>query len=350
MLRQLPVRPAVLAAASVLVAACVAGTFGAAVVSANAATKNDAGSSTASAQQRALALYNRCEPLKVFHPGPNFNPLKASSLQLREDGFPPRPPKSDAKALSGWIHAMSRALHPVAPHPVCSSDKHSVITNSIWAGHEVPESLFGTPITFTESSWAQPSVPANSNYGGFKDAPTASFWTGTGIDDIIQVGCDSISLGTPYYECWTEDFPGGTVWQETPAITAGDQIFVSDIYDGDNEATYFIENETTGDYLSPVTYAAPYVGLGSADYILERGDGLYLPEFSQVYVTDNVFGLSNGDTYDLGAKGNNEYEITSNCLSSGVVLALPTYLQDSAGDFWQEWLASSPYNNSCGPS
>lgn len=282
-------------------------------------------------QERALAEYRACKPLKVFLPSAGFKPLTASASQLRSEGFPPRPPQSDKLALREWTAAMSRPLHFPTPNSVCSSTKHSVIPSGNWAGHEVPESDYGSPIVYTTSEWVQPAVAGNSSYSNYQTAPDASFWTGTGLVDIIQAGCDSISTATAQYRCWTEDYPEGTDW-EGPVVRPGQTVYVYDDYEGSNEAFYFFENITTGATQS-FTNAAPYVGLGSADYINEVL-GPYLPNFGRVSVTENTFGLQNGSGEVLGP--NNIYQMVG---SGGNVMSSPSFL--SGSNFTQIFYSST---------
>lgn len=284
-------------------------------------------------QQRALAQAQQCKPLKVFLPPAGFKPLTASAAQLQNVGYPPRPPASDKAALHAWTNAVNRPLHFTTPHPVCTATKHSVIPSGNWAGHEVPESDYGSPIYYTLSTWVQPEVAGNRSYNNYATAPDASFWTGTGLVDIIQAGCDSISTATPQYKCWTEDYPLGTDW-EGPAVRPGQGVYVIDDYLGSNVAYYYIENLTTGEAQS-FENSAPYVGLGSADYINEKL-GPYLPNFGTVPVSDNFFALENGGEYYMGP--NNIYQMKD---SSGNVMSSPSFLSGPYADFNQVFYRSS---------
>lgn len=275
-------------------------------------------------------------------PKASFKPLTASDAQLAANGYPPRPPSSDRQALASWTYAVKRA-HFEVPHPVCGSTRHSTIPSGIWSGHVVPESLYNVPIVQTASSWIQPSVPADSNYSNYKDAPDASFWTGTGLVYIIQDGCDTIATATVQYRCWTEDYPQNTIW-EGPVVAPDDTVYAYDDYLGSNETSFYIENVTTGE-AQAFTNHTPYVGLGSADYINERLSGLYLPDYGGTEMTGNSFYLQNGNYYGLGdSGGNNIYVMTSNCKSSGQVLSSPSFL--SGDNFFLNFEASSPYCNS----
>ncbi len=133
-----------------------------------------------------------CQPVKTFPaPPPGFDPVQANDAQLRQYGFPPRPPGANAGALIAWRTAMSHIRSMSPPSPICSNVAHTAEYSGIWAGHVVPHS-YVTNATFTwaESSWTQPSVPGNSNYSNYNDAPDASFWTGLGISSLIQAGAE----------------------------------------------------------------------------------------------------------------------------------------------------------------
>ena len=287
-----------------------------------------------------------CEPLRVFLPSPGFRPLAASNAQLRANGFPPRPTSGDRRAFTLWRDVVSRARHFSVPHPICTSIKHTTYYSSIWAGHTVSKSSYGgSDIVATESEWAQPSIPANSNYTGCCVAPAASFWTGTGLDFIIQAGADSIATSTVQYRFWTEDYPQGTVY-EGPALDGGDTVYVYEDYAGNNQGYYYLENVTTGKVQSFLN-SAPDVGLGTADFINERlefsNGGYYLPDFGLVYVYNNNFWQ--GSTKHQLSLTNDRWNMTSDCTSTGTVLSEPSGV--SAGGFDQEWYDNSPYVNGC---
>lgn len=293
-----------------------------------------------------------CAPVKVFLSRPGFKPLAASNAQLQANGYPLRPPASNRKELALWTNVVSHAKHFDVPHPVCSNTKHTIVYNGIWAGHVVPKTDYGDKlITLSESEWVQPSVPANSNYTNYQTAPDASFWTGmSNSSSVLQAGCDTIATSTVQYRCWTEDYPDGTVW-EGPIVTPGDTVFVYVEYCGaytisncgSGQTYYYIENVTSGHAQSFVN-SSPHVAEANADYINERVNGLYLPNFRSVSSWDNNFWQS-GTRYSLTTT-NDRYDMTSNCLSTGTLLSRPTSVGSSA-QFTYDWYASGPYKNGC---
>jgi hypothetical protein len=240
--------------------------------------------------------------------------------------------------------AHTTTYEPPDPNPVCLPNvKHATIYSGNWAGHVVNHSDFGNVhFTYAQSEWEQPSVPGNSNYTNWADAPTASFWVGTGNNNIIQAGADSIATSTPTYKFWDEDYPGPSVY-EGPAVHASDDLFVYTIYNGDGTASYFMDNVTTGHY-QLFTHSAPYNGYGTADFINERLGGHNLPNFTLSYVYNNSFGTPT-QTWNLTST-NDKWVMTSNCASTGTVLSSPTAVDTSHG-FTQYWQHSSPWTDTC---
>ncbi len=159
--------------------------------------------------------------------------------------------------------------------------------------------------------------------------------------NIIQAGADSIATSSPQYKFWTEDYPEGTVW-EGPAISAGQRAYINFDYLGNGTTTYLLENETTGVY-ETFKNSSPYVGHTLAEYINERLNGLYLPNFGSAHVTKNYFWTFT-TSYGLTAN-NNKYIMTSNCGSSGKVLSEPNGVTSINHTFTQYWYASTPVCN-----
>ena len=65
-----------------------------------------------------------CQPIKVFYPPANFNPLRATNAQLEEDGLPARPPRSSRAAYAAWTKIVSHAIHFTTPEPTCGTTRH----------------------------------------------------------------------------------------------------------------------------------------------------------------------------------------------------------------------------------
>jgi hypothetical protein len=168
-------------------------------------------------------------------------------------------------------------------------------------------------------------------------------WTGLGITSLIQAGIASIATSTAQYRFWTEDYPNPPIF-EGPAVHPGDVVYVYVEYLGSNSAYYYLENETSGNYQSFVN-SAPYVGWRAANYINERVQGYYLPNFGSVGIAGNSFGTDT-DTWSLTGALNQAWVMTSNCLSTGNGLSVPSTVQ-SDSSFYQHWYQGSPFIDVC---
>jgi hypothetical protein len=204
-------------------------------------------------------------------PPANFNPLSASAAELLQYGFPERPTtETDLKA---WEYAMANAKYYVKPEQKPSTAVHGLahtVYSLNWAGYIVdcPDNKrngYTPQYTVVHGFWTQPT------YSGSADP---SFWQGIGgwmgSSCALQAGADSNALvvgGSSRYEFWVEDYPLGTIWQAQPAVSGGNQLYVSLVYNGAT-STAFLENATTGQYTS-VVFNTPYYDGKSADYIYE---------------------------------------------------------------------------------
>lgn len=78
------------------------------------------------------------------------------------------------------------------------------------------------------------------------------------------------------------------------------------------------------------------------EFILERLQGDYLPNFNSTYYSGNDFGTYSQSWYLTSST--NDWTMTSNCLSSGTTLAYPSSPPNSStGNFYMIWEAKSPY-------
>jgi hypothetical protein len=242
---------------------------------------------------------------------------------------------------------MSAARHYLPPVSIASSTLHSppwgdsasshtVNYSGNWAGHVMPYTNFQDQLmTFSEATWTQPSVPGNSSYTNYQDAPDASFWDGLGLDYLIQAGADSISTATPTYKFWVEDYPEGTDWEANPPISAGDLSFVDVHYVGNNQSNFFLENETTYTYTT-VSLSTPYVGNHSGDFINECISSYYLPDYGTTSFT-GCYATAGGTTYPLQSSNNNIYYMTSNGQSTGTLLVSTGSVNNSSYSFPVTW-------------
>jgi hypothetical protein len=157
---------------------------------------------------------------------------------------------------------------------------------------------------------------------------------------IVQAGCDSISTSTAQYRCWTEDYKNPLVW-EGPVVRPGDTVYTSVLADG-NDAVYYVENETTGDAESFIN-SAPYQTDNTAEFISERPNGLYYPNYGSAPMDDNYF-YTSSTAYGLAAAHAYDITMTTNCESTGSILADNTILSDASFTIYT--VASSPYCSS----
>lgn len=132
-----------------------------------------------------------------------------------------------------------------------------------------------------------------------------------------------------------EDYPAGSVW-EGPPIRPGDLAYVSVQYNGNNTATYFLEDYTTGQY-SSFTNSAPYVGYKAANFINERVGNYYLPNFGNTNFSNGYLG--NGSTTWPLTTANNIFYMTS---SNGTLLSSPGPVNNATAGFPVTWKNPGP--------
>lgn len=231
---------------------------------------------TSSTQPTRVMASSYVDPALNVPPPPGFDPLTATSGELAKYHFPARP--THLQALQSWTQAMEHAKHYVPPNPVPVALWFGPDTNNNWAGY-VDTSSTGS-MTEATTAFTVPLVsPDASTLGNW---PVASFWTGMGgftTQEVVQAGVAAIgSWPTSQYKFWTEDYPESVVW-EGPAISPNQLAYI-DVTRTGGDATYWLENESTG-YYQVFTTAAPYQDGTSAEWIVEQA-GAYLPNFGYV--------------------------------------------------------------------
>jgi hypothetical protein len=187
-------------------------------------------------------------------------------------------------------------------------------TTANWAGYQVPKSDYGNhPIDIAYADWTVAKVPSDSHYKPSEchpiEAPMVAQWPGLGDSithpsgDIIQAGTYSCAASTSNYGFWTEDFPKLPVF-EGPSVRAGDEVFVSVYYRGNDETTYILENVSTAT-ASEFTNRSPYVDESTAEFILEHPGSSPnpLPDFGTAHFSSCVF-LNTKGSYTLSTKSN----------------------------------------------
>lgn len=79
---------------------------------------------------RQASTRNDCQPVTVFpQPPVGFDPTTATAAQLKEYGFPPRPPGDPSDptvqaALQAWLKTMAARKASVPPNPICGTVTH----------------------------------------------------------------------------------------------------------------------------------------------------------------------------------------------------------------------------------
>jgi hypothetical protein len=263
------------------------------------------GITRASASEHSTVASATCPP-------PGFDPLTASATSLLHYGFPRRP--SDPVGAASWTYAMRNALNCVAAPTQTSTVRHPLRlpkdhATYIWAGYVIPyQDAGGQHITAAYSEWVQPSVPANSSYPNWQTAPAASFWSGMGLNYIIQSGCDSIAASTATYKCWWEDYPGGSNYGG-PSLSPGNLMYDAVQYQNNDYTNFFIENISTQKYTSYTHEYTPYVGWADADFINEMV-GPSLPDYGSTAFSSPNEGC-NTSCYLLSASNGIKYTMSN---------------------------------------
>jgi len=165
-----------------------------------------------------------------------------------------------------------------------------------WAGYAVT----GSDFTYVSGSWTvtKPNCAKTPN-------SYSSEWVG--IDgwssfSVEQIGTDTDCNGkTPFYYVWYEFYPLSTVVIKDVSIAPGDTFLASVTYDGDDEYTVSIKNETTGESFSKEVKFQGAFGSGrprrnSAEWIMEMDSGkpMDLADFGEDSFGQYYTGVSGG--------------------------------------------------------
>jgi hypothetical protein len=252
-------------------------------------------------------------------PPDGFNPLEASSEELRRHGFPRHPdPVKEPHAAAKWATAFQ--LYPNFTHitpefkerPARHGPNHRTekgtegnvnATSSNWSGSV----LFignGDHFTTVVGQWTVPHV-LSPNPG---DGVTyySSQWLGLdgdGSDDVMQAGTESDSDGT--YYAWWEWFPNFSVEISNFAVSPGDVITLSLCATDPSTASVSIGNLTSMVYTSFSFTAPPGVTLvgNCAEAVVERpgvGGGLAeLPRYGEVYFDETTAYSATSVPFDI---------------------------------------------------
>ncbi len=204
----------------------------------------------------------------------------------------------NSKALHTQAIAASqhrpRIVAPGTRPPYYDPLRHVTVSyNTIWTGYAVT----GSDFTYVQGSWIVHSVDCTKTPN-----TDSSEWVGIdgwSSNTVEQTGTDADCIGTkPYYYVWYEFYPLNTVVISDVSIAAGDKFSASVTYDGDNEYTVAITNETTGQSFSKEVEFKGADGSGvpprnSAEWI-EEMDGNKLSDFDVDPFGELYTGISDG--------------------------------------------------------
>jgi len=242
-----------------------------------------------------------------------------------------------------------RKVAPGTPPPFYDALRNVTVSyNTIWAGYAVT----GTGFTQVQGSWIVRAVDCTKT-------PNSDSSEWVGIDGwtsntVEQTGTDADCNGkNPYYYVWYEFYPLNTVVISRLSIAPGDKFSASVTYDGDNEYTVTITNDTTGQYFTKEVEFNGADGSGapprnSAEWIMEM-DGNELSDFGVDSFGEYYTGVSGGTDQatdstvsgpitDFGSAVQ-ESITTKNGMKGSKDTAVPSALASDGASFKVTWKA-----------
>jgi Peptidase A4 family len=240
-----------------------------------------------------------------------------------------------------------RIVAPGTRPPYYDPLRHVTVSyNTIWAGYAVT----GTDFTQVQGSWVVSAVDCTKTPN-----TDSSEWVGIdgwSSNTVEQVGTDADCNGkTPFYYVWYEFYPLNTVVIKDVSIAPGDKFSASVVYDGDNEYTVSIINETTGESFSKEVEFKGAEGSGvplrnSAEWI-EEMDGNQLSDFGRDLFGERFTEVSDGtnsavDSTTSGVISNfgdavQESISTKNGSQNSKDTAVPSALTSDGASFGVTW-------------
>jgi hypothetical protein len=256
---------------------------------------------------------------------------------------------ADAPPTSAIIPRQHRPrfVAPGTRPPVYDPIRNVTVSyNTIWAGYAVT----GSDFTQVQGSWIVSAVDCTKTPN-----TDSSEWVGIdgwSSNTVEQTGTDADCIGkTPYYYVWYEFYPLNTVVINDVSIAAGDKFSASVTYDGDNEYTVAITNDTTGQSFSKEVKFKGADGSGlpprnSAEWI-EEMDGNKLSDFGvdpfgEFYTevsggTDSATDATiSGPIKDFGSAVQRSIS-TKNGTSGSQDTAVPSALASDGASFTVTW-------------
>jgi hypothetical protein len=187
-----------------------------------------------------------------------------------------------------------RKVAPGTPPPVYDPIRNVTVSyNTIWAGYAVT----GTGFTKVHGSWIVTAADCTKTPNG-----DSSEWVGIdgwNSNTVEQTGTDADCDGkTPYYYVWYEFYPLDTMVISDVSIAPGDKFSATVTYDGADDYTVTITNDTTGEYFTKEVKFKGADGSGepprnSAEWIMEM-DGNELADFGVNSFGEYYTGVSGG--------------------------------------------------------
>lgn len=217
-----------------------------------------------------------------------FDSLAASNAQLEKYGLPLRPNPQGSPQPAWWVNAIENAKTPVQPQfePLTTSDppppsssiavatpsdQSAAKTSINWAGNIAINEDDYHAVNMT---WTVPNVTGPSSGNA-----VSGIWDGLGAGystsgELMQAGTEQdVEGGTPDYYVWWEIYPEYSQVRTNLSVEPGDVMYVNVQYNlSKNQASFYIENETSGQYL-PRFYETISGGTGGhkqAEWIAER--------------------------------------------------------------------------------
>jgi hypothetical protein len=217
--------------------------------------------------------------------------LTAMPASAQVSGGPGSPLR--ATVVTPRQHRPRKVLPGTRPDEYDALRNVTVSYNTIWAGYAVT----GSDFTQVQGSWIVTAVDCSKT-------PNTDSSEWVGIDGwssatVEQTGTDADCNGTtPSYYVWYEFYPLNTVVIDDVSIAPGDKFSASVTYEGSNEYTVSITNDTTGQYFSKEVLFKGADGSGvpprnSAEWI-EEMDGNKLSDFGKDPFGEFFTGVSGG--------------------------------------------------------
>jgi len=204
--------------------------------------------------------------------------------------------------------------------PVYDPVNHVTVSYDInWAGYAVT----GSDFTYVSGSWTVTKPDCSKTPNSY-----SSEWVGIdgwSSDSVEQIGTDTDCNGkTPFYYVWYEFYPLNTVVIKDVSIAPGDKFLASVTYNGDDEYTVTIKNDTTGKSFSKEVKFKGADGSGvpprnSAEWIMEMDSG------RPKDLTD--FGTDSFGQYNTGVSGG--ADTATDASASGVISDFGSAVQEA---------------------